>query len=74
LEQTTTVNESTGIYINHALFEVLQYDFPFQYKEEVGVDKPDALLLPDVCKENSEKIGFEVMGYGKHDKINQGGT
>jgi hypothetical protein len=46
----------------------------FRSKEEVRDDKLDELLLPDVCKYNSKKIGFQVMVHGKHDKSNQGGT
>jgi hypothetical protein len=46
----------------------------FRSKEEVRYDKINELLLPDVCKYNSKKIGFEVMGQGKNDKSNQGGT
>jgi hypothetical protein len=48
--------------------------FCFQYKEEGRVDKLDALLLAYVCKYNSKETGLEVMGHGKHDKNNQGGT
>jgi hypothetical protein len=47
--------------------------FSFQYEEEGRVDKLDALLLQDVCRYSSKKIGFEVMGHGKHDTSNQGG-
>jgi hypothetical protein len=47
--------------------------FSFQYKEEDRVDKLDELLLQDVCKQNSKKIGSEVVGHGKHDTSNQGG-
>jgi len=42
--------------------------FSFQYEEEVRVDKHGAVLLPDVCTYISKKIGYEVMGQGKHDK------
>jgi len=47
--------------------------FSFQYKEEDRVDKLDELLLQDFYKQNSKKIGFEVMGHGKPDTSNQGG-
>jgi hypothetical protein len=46
----------------------------FRSKEEVRDDKLDELLLSDVYKYNSKKIGLEAMGHGKYDKSNQGGT
>jgi len=47
--------------------------FSFQYKEKGRVDKLDEFLLQEICKQNSKKVGFEVMGHGKHDTSNQGG-
>jgi len=47
--------------------------FSFQYKEEGRVDKLYELLLQDVCRQNSKKVRFEVMGHGKPDRSNQGG-
>jgi len=44
--------------------------FSFLYKEKGRVDKLHE-FLQEICKQNSKKFGFEVMGHGKHDTINQ---
>jgi len=66
------IYESKYIYVTHFV-KLCTMIFSFQYEEEGRVDKLDALLLQDVCRYSSKKIGFEVMGHGKHDTSNQGG-